>query len=342
MELTPLYEIHHELPFGLLVVLDFFLNGLSVGLFLVSALSTVFGWQKARQLAKPAAAMALALLMPVPLVLIADLGRPSRFLNLLLHYNPTSVMSWGGILLTLYGLGCLVYTWLLWRDDRRVRVAGAVGLALAAGTVLYPGMLLAVVRSRPLWNSALMPVLFVTSGLAAGVSLVTVAAAWFPRWTHLEGSQAGEVLRPLNAWLAGTQLVLIAMHFVVLATGNAAGQAAVRHLLAGPRQFSFVWLQVLLGTLLPLVLLLLSSRGRSPSVLAGASLLSLLGVFALRYNLVYGGAELPLTGAGLNHANTPTAEWVGFTVLLGLGIVLAVLVPSALDRIARKSRSTVS
>lgn len=60
-------------------------------------------------------------------------------------------------------------------------------------------------------------------------------------------------------------------------------------------------LEVVIGMVLPFVLLLIPKTGRTiPGVIA-ASLLTLVGVLAMRYNFVIGGQQIPLSVDVLNH-----------------------------------------
>ena len=322
----------HEAPFGPLVVLYLFLAGLSQGLFLISAAGTM-GWAPLRPLARPAAAMALATFLPGMLALIFDLGKPARFFQLLLHYNFSSVMSWGTIILTLYGLLLSAYIWSLWRGGTAARRLAGLGIFLALSLGGYTGMLLAVVRDRPIWASGLLPVLFIVSGLVAGIAVITVLARWIPELVGLEKGHTAEVLHSLKLWLVGAEVALLGIHFLVLFTGSAAGQVAAQHFLIGARQFSFLWLQVGLGMVLPVILLILASVGRMGGLAILAGLLSLMGVFALRYNLVIGGGEIPLTGEVLNYAHASPAIWTTFGVLAGLAAILALVMPGLLNRL---------
>jgi formate-dependent nitrite reductase membrane component NrfD len=111
-------------------------------------------------------------------LLIADLGRPERFLNMLRIFKPQSPMSVGAWTLTLFGAAssAAALAGLLSRS-RPVRLAGnlaALGSA-AAGLVMmtYTGVLLGV-TSIPAWseNVTLLPGHFGASGLASAVSLL--------------------------------------------------------------------------------------------------------------------------------------------------------------------------
>lgn len=103
-----------------------------------------------------------------PALLIADLGRPERFLNMLRVFRPTSAMSMGSWLLSIYGplasgaaaLGAV-------RRLPRVRsaaerAAGVLGMAMTT----YTAVLLSD-SSIPVWHEARRDLPFVFAGSAA-------------------------------------------------------------------------------------------------------------------------------------------------------------------------------
>jgi formate-dependent nitrite reductase membrane component NrfD len=105
--------------------------------------------------------------------LIADLGRPSRFANMLRVFRPTSPMSVGSWLLALFGPAAGAAAVL--PDalaDPAGAVAGLAGLPIAG----YTGVLVAG-TTVPAWQEAgqSMPVLFTASGVAGAASILAFA-----------------------------------------------------------------------------------------------------------------------------------------------------------------------
>ena len=120
-------------------------------------------WRPARLVAAGGAALSAALL-------IADLGRPARFVNMLRVFRPSSPMNMGTWILTAFG-ACATAAAAPFLP-RRVRDVAAVG-AGAVGVPLtsYTGVLL-VGTAVPLWQGARrsLPILFSASGSAAAAS----------------------------------------------------------------------------------------------------------------------------------------------------------------------------
>jgi hypothetical protein len=102
--------------------------------------------------------------------LIADLGRPSRFANMLRVFRPSSPMNMGSWLLAVYGPAAGASAVL--GSSLGAGVAGVAGIPLAG----YTGVLVAS-TAVPAWQdaSAAMPVLFTASGVAGAASLLMLA-----------------------------------------------------------------------------------------------------------------------------------------------------------------------
>ena len=104
-------------------------------------------------------------------LLISDLGRPERFLNMLRVFKPQSPMSVGVWTLTAFGGATAGAALLPWKPLRSLSgvAAGATGLLMAT----YTGVLLGV-TAIPLWkkHAHFLPVHFAASALGSAISLL--------------------------------------------------------------------------------------------------------------------------------------------------------------------------
>lgn len=292
MNALVLNPVHQEQSFGLLIVLYFFMAGLSAGLLLLSTGWTVFGWQAVRPLARPAAMAALITFIPAPLVLIVDLASPLKFYQLMLNFNPTSVMAWGTWIITFYGLVALLYTWKMWKNEPVSQGLALSASALAIAIAAYTGLLLGVVPGRPLWNSAIVPALFLLSGLVCAISALTLLASLLPSGKKEQLVGACQAIKKLKPALMSAEALLIGFHLIVLAFASVAARETMFLLLSGSRQVAFVGGQLVVGLLIPGILLVLPQK--NDKVLAIAGLLSVVGVFMLRLNFVFAGQEVAM------------------------------------------------
>ena len=138
--------------------------------------------QENRALARAATAAALGGAAISPVLLISDLGRPERFLNMLRVFKPTSPMSMGSWILAGFGpaVGLGAARELLGILPRLGRT-GQVGAALLGpGLSTYTAALLAN-TAVPAWHEARreLPFVFAGSSLASasGVALLLTAPA---------------------------------------------------------------------------------------------------------------------------------------------------------------------
>lgn len=335
------------------IPVDLFFAAAVAGMMVLSGLALLRARAGRPGLPLHAPLLAFALVHICLLALFLDLSHKLYVWNLYLTLQPRSPMSWGSWMLTLaYGVMAATalatlpgrWPWLL----RRVPLVERLGRALAGprplaalawanvvlgfGLALYTGVLLATMVARPLWNTMVLPPLFLASGLAAGAAFIALAARFVPaRPQAPDGLVAGALdalvvpaaaaatrtpqdvavyVRLALAFLAA-QAVLLLLYVIGLATGSASQVAALQTVLAGPFAPAF-WLgAVAAGTLLPLALLPLSlprpgaasAAGgalRAPALAAAALVLLLAGGLVLRFILVDAGqAARLLPGAGV-------------------------------------------
>lgn len=153
-----------------------FLGGLAAGSSLLAAGADLANLAELRRVARIAAFAGGA---AGTAALIHDLGRPSRFLNMMRTAKPTSPMSMGTWVLAVYGpLASLAGTAEIAGMTRRripiaggildasARPAGLLAAALAPALASYTGVLLAD-TATPAWHAAGRELPFVFSGSAA-------------------------------------------------------------------------------------------------------------------------------------------------------------------------------
>src|SRR6266568_718601 len=75
------------------IIWYFFLGGLSAGCYVIATIASLFGSKEDRAVARTGYYLSLLALLPCPALLIKDLGRPERFLNMLRVFKVKSPMS---------------------------------------------------------------------------------------------------------------------------------------------------------------------------------------------------------------------------------------------------------
>jgi formate-dependent nitrite reductase membrane component NrfD len=154
----------------------FFVGGLAGACGPLSAGARLAGNE---ELARRAAAVGLAGVAVSPVLLISDLGRPERFINMLRVFKVTSPMSVGTWILSAYGPATgLAAGWqLLGLPGRRIGVAAQAGAAILGPLLSTYTAALVANTAVPVWHDARreLPFLFAASSSAAAGGALAAA-----------------------------------------------------------------------------------------------------------------------------------------------------------------------
>ncbi len=179
---APVSDIHgpfiHAPLWGWEVATYFWFGGMASGSAFVSLACDAAGDHRSAAIARKVALGAVA---PAPVLLIADLGRPERFLNMTRIFKPRSPMNTGAwCLLAFSGSGALAVGCDLIGRPRIARTLGALTALLGSYLGSYTGVLLAC-TAVPLWSRSrtILGPAFVATATATGAAatrLVLVAS----------------------------------------------------------------------------------------------------------------------------------------------------------------------
>jgi formate-dependent nitrite reductase membrane component NrfD len=273
------YTVFHDVAWHGAYAVYFFLIGLSAMLFFVSALS----WfrEEFRPLRVPAFYLSFAALVVSGLILVGDLSQPMRFINTLnpAYWNMASPLVWGTILICLFGLTSVWYFLVMGKEGAGARLPAVIGSVLGLGLGIYSGFDLAVHQHRPVWNTPLMPVLFVALSLVSGAAVATFLAKGEARLVA--------ALRQMILWGAVAVAVMLVSLLGATAYGGSAEELTYRFMTSGSLGLLFVGIGLVAGTLAPIAIAL-APFGRRPAGVMLASLLVLAGGLSLRYAILVG------------------------------------------------------
>jgi Ni/Fe-hydrogenase subunit HybB-like protein len=297
MDIGVLYNVFPQETFGALIAVYFYLTGLSAGSFVLSTLAYVFGMEKFKPIGKIGVILAALFLIMAPLALLVHVGQPFKAWHLFVHLNITSPITWGSFLLTLYPINCLIYGYFMFRANwTMTRLFGIIGIPLAIFVHGYTGFILALGKARALWNTALMPFLFLVSAMVSGIALMILISIVKDRFFSKEKIINRELVFGLGKFLAAMILVdlfLVLSDVLVLLVSHADAQEVAHLLLQGKFSVYFIWIENVLGKIIP-ALLILIPRLRNLATITVASILVVVGIFFMRYVVVLGGEFLPL------------------------------------------------
>jgi formate-dependent nitrite reductase membrane component NrfD len=228
--------------------------------------------------------------------LILDLGIKWRFMYACL--NPrTSWVARGFIILSIFiilGLvllakSILPFAW-LHADSTLWRIPEVIALLFAFATAIYTGILLKATKSVPLWNTHLLPALFLVSALSTGSMAIILSTLGTGFFAHDSG--------PLKVLMGGEQVLVviegIVLYLFLSRRYRAAeqGKDSVRLLLFGEMKMIFWGGVVLLGFIFPVVLEYIASLFPGNSVLIfTAGIFLLCGGFFLRVGILHAGIK---------------------------------------------------
>lgn len=227
----------------------------------------------------------------------AGLHNPLRFALLLTNFG--SVMTWGVVFLGGFTILALIGAGLdlakrrvpLWLD-----IAAAVfGVCVA----VYTGCLLGVCKTFPLWNNALLPVLFLVSAVSTGMAAILLVGIFrSPEEFHQSGD-----FKKFHFFLPIFELFLVAcLLFITANSAQSAGWASVMNLVGGAYAAPFWIIFILLGLVVPTILewkmLFMSTKeveesGLGHKISAASDILVLVGGFTLRLLILL--AAMPIT-----------------------------------------------
>jgi protein NrfD len=290
------------------VAVYLFLGGVVAGLMALTGLWLLMRKDEARSMHLSLLPWTAPILLSVGMFFLwLDLENPFNTLRFYFVFKPTSPMSWGSwILLAIYPASILM-AWLTTPDAIRARVMEVVeararrlsGLVAAAdkwilgngskvawlnvaagvGLGIYTGLLLGTMAARPLWNSAILGPLFLTSGLSTGAAYMLLYS--------LKDNERVFFTR-LDMGLILVELTLLAIWLIGMASGGALSQQAMALIVSGAYAPAFWGLVVGIGLVGPFLgEWMEQAQGHIPGRLA--AFLVLVGGFALRWIIVYAG-----------------------------------------------------
>ena len=333
---------------GLYIFTFAFFVGLSAGGLIMASGAEVFGVTSLKPLARIGVLTAAASIAIAAMTIIPDLGRPDRIYNLLLHPRWSSPLIWDVLIIVCYFVFAVVDLWVLAGRQpssaraRTLRVLAYVGLPMAVLLHSITAWIFGLQISRPWWNTAVMAPLFVTSAILSGTALVALVALAAHRFDRLEvRRETWRAVCGLMAAALAVDLFLVASDYITILWGNVPrNRAALDLILPGGSWQWLFWLEWVVGGLVPFVLLVVPRFRSRLSLVAVASVLVLVGVYAFRIELVVGGMLKPLLhlppGIALGtFRSTQTSfqftgiyhpTWVEYSIVVGLMALLALLI----------------
>jgi Ni/Fe-hydrogenase subunit HybB-like protein len=308
-------------PWGLWVAFYLLFLGLSAGAFLVTILTYLLRIKPFESIGPLSAFMVLVCLLCEMFFIMMDLGSMHRaFYQFFLTPSFSSLLTWMLVLFFSMGIIYTLKTYFLVRGaiikdasqqtgmlrfiyrvlslgrdhydssmqaaDKQ-RVHRLAWFSLPVGLLFYAtnGAFFAVLINRPIWNSAMTPLLFVVAALLSGGALVT-----FLTYLFVDNSQGlrDTLMKYLGRSVLFLLVLFLALEVMQFSVGYQTGRTdivtSLNHITIGPAWWIFWLVHLGIGSLVPLILLTFGYR--SPVKVATACFIIFMTFIAVRYNFI--------------------------------------------------------
>ncbi|HLO26786.1 MAG TPA: NrfD/PsrC family molybdoenzyme membrane anchor subunit [Geobacteraceae bacterium] len=209
------------------------------------------------------------------------------------------------------------------RDEKAVGILAGIGIPVACFLHGYAGFIFGSVKANALWMTPLMPVIFICSAVVSGIALCMLTyivtmeirkflAAWkqkqspvFPSPEELKSAETHVVIMTAKYLVMFLVLAITLELLDLIFRGYTAVKSwdILRSVIYGKDFVNIFVIQYGFGNLVPFILFLMPRLTIRRAVLG--TMLVLLGVFMMRWNVVIGGQAFSSSFAGFMHYHLP-------------------------------------
>ena len=326
-----MYPNEVGLIWSVLIVLYPYITGLVAGAFILASLVRVFNVRAVAPTYRLALLTALSFLIVAPLPLQLHLGHPERSPEMYFTPHSTSAMAMFGFVYLWYLMAVLVFEiWLDYRQDivlfsrsttglkrllykvmtlgsdnispRSLAIDHKVGwivtiIGIPSAFILhgYVGFIFGSIKANPWWNSPLMPVVFIFSAMVSGIAAVMLLYVVTTKYRKLPIDMA--CVDTIAMYLFYIFIIDFSLEMLDLIHRIYEADESFRSLdfmVHTKLYFSHIVLQLLVGTLTPIILLGITQVTKLPAIIRQrmyivAGCLVQIGIFSMRWNVVIGG-----------------------------------------------------
>lgn len=327
-----------EIPWTELIVIYPYITGLVAGAFVVSALHHVFGMERFAPVSRFALVASLCFMFFAPTPLLFHLGQPLRAFNAVITPHWTSAMAAFGYVAGFYICLLLLEIWFSFRadfvalsksrtgimgkiyglltlgsddvsksaldyDHKIARRLAMIGIPAACGLHGYVGFVFGSLKTREWWSSDLMPLIFLLSAIGSGVGLLIVLYVIVSKFRKVPTDEKTMEGLLYVLWSGIVIVVVIeALELLEMVYKAREGVETVMELISGPiwAGMSIQWGLSFFALLVTSIMMMSRPKGKRLVFWLFISGLSMMvGVLAMRWNVVIGGQELSKTMKGL-------------------------------------------
>lgn len=206
-------------------------------------------------------------------------------------FNFQSWMMIGIVLLSLLSIGSVFYSMVCagvifkgskWQKLVRSNGFNAVFSILGVSSTIYSGFLLTQAAGVSLWNSSLIPILWIMSGLTSSIAMLELMSAM-----RLVDRKSVSWCSRTSVWVDTAKLFAIfSFIYVAMSSASIGARAGAEALTSGNQALMFWIGGITFGTALPLLINLVT---RSHKAIAGGAIFAVFGALFLRASILFSG-----------------------------------------------------
>jgi formate-dependent nitrite reductase membrane component NrfD len=268
-----------------------FLAGVGAGSIVAAVMADMYDREKYLSFIKAASVIGMPLVSIGIFFLYIDLGQGmwKPWLLILLFANPTSAISWGTGILTLFTIFSMVYAaynlgFIKFSGGKFIKWMLVTTGILTAG---YTAVLLGVLKAIPFWHQTSLPILFIISATSTGIS-----GAMIVRELFFKTEDSMHKIETSHFYLLMLEILLLVGMFLIAVQGVPEMKYSAMSLLTGKFAIEFWILLVFCGLLVPAFVFAMGEAGKmhiTGSKLIFFEALVLLGGYFLRFLIIHAG-----------------------------------------------------
>jgi protein NrfD len=335
-----LFYGHHDVNYGSYVVWGLwvagymFFAGTAAGAYMISTLDLLFNVKTFKGIGKISLWLSLVSLGAALLIIWFDLGHMDRAWRVIFQGSIHSLMAqmvWGYNIFGIIILCSLILAFMR-PESFLLKFVLSFGLFMSLFVSGAVGALLGVNASRMFWHIGLLPAQFPFFSLASGAAALMAVEGLF-------GDKNDPRRSSLLTALAWITIILILVKTYFLWTdfsqsiyGDVPQNIdAVNKVLYGPYWWAFWIIQILIGSLIPVIFLIPPKLARNGYWAGWMGVFVLLGFAAARANIIFPALAIPeidalvtaFTGPHLSYDYFPTAmEWAVTIGVTGMAVIV--------------------
>ena len=204
-----LTNMRNPFSWGVYIAMWAFYVGTAAGGLVVSSAINIFGVKQLKPIAPVASLSAFIFAVAAMIMVLPDIGRPERVFYMFLYPNPKSLLPWDFLVLSVYAILSLIYTYVQLqpriaergislpfgktimkkqgitpkeleeikiKSENRAKMLAPIALPFAILIHTVTAWVLATQLSRPWWYGGLLAPTFIAAALTAGPAVVIIAS----------------------------------------------------------------------------------------------------------------------------------------------------------------------